>query len=158
MNKNSNADSILQGNFCDIVNYFRGSSCDDADQLAQRALTIVLLTNHLVQTGYEVDADPFMANMAASTALGLISQTIKRYPFVSIPAHRADVTLCKSDAEREAILDSAEDMVEMAERLLPSSRWLALRAQSPLFQREHSGTALTPVVDERDPHRYRFLG
>ncbi len=122
MNRHSNPDSILQGNFCDIVNFFRGKECDDADRLAQRALSIVLSTNHLVQTGYEVDTDPFCANMFASSALGSISENIKRYPFVRQPSWLPVVEpFVELSAEAyDAILDSVEDMIEMAEGLMPA--------------------------------------
>jgi hypothetical protein len=69
MTNNVNADSVLTGNFCDIVKFFRGRAVDETDRLAQRALSVILKTNHLVQTGDEVDADPFSANWFASTAL-----------------------------------------------------------------------------------------
>lgn len=113
----SNRDSILQANFCDVVNYFRGRQTDDADQLAQRALTIIFLTDHLVQTGFEVDTDPFSANMFAGAALGSISCSIKQYPFVRVAPGAADVSPCQSADERDAVLDIAEDMIEMAEEL-----------------------------------------
>ena len=118
MNRHSNPDSVLQGNFCDIVNFFRGQEGDDADRLAHRALTIILSTNHLVQTGDEVDTDPFCANMFASSALGSISERIKRYPFVRIPAHCGEGVLCASQEEVDDLLDLVEDMIEMAEGLM----------------------------------------
>ncbi len=44
----TNRDSILQSEFTDIVRHFRGRKLDDADQLAQRALSVIFLTDHLV--------------------------------------------------------------------------------------------------------------
>jgi len=114
----SNRDSILQSNFCDIVNHFRGRKVDDADQLAQRALSIIFLTDHLVQTGYELDTDPFTANMFATAALGAINASVKRYPFVRVSPTYADVAWCETEEQRDAVLDSAEDQIEMAEGLM----------------------------------------
>ncbi|MGH6754541.1 MAG: hypothetical protein ACREDP_20500, partial [Bradyrhizobium sp.] len=113
-----NRDSILQSNFCDIVNYFRERKLDGADQLAQRALSILFLTDHLVQTGDELDTDPFCANMFAGAALGAISASIKNYPFVRVAPDYADVAVCETAEQQEAVLDSAEDVIEMAEGLM----------------------------------------
>ncbi|MGH6754540.1 MAG: hypothetical protein ACREDP_20495 [Bradyrhizobium sp.] len=119
MTKQVNADSILRGNFCDIVNFFRGRDIDDVDRLAQRALTIILRTNHLVQTGDEVDTDPFCANMFASSALEAISATLKTYPFVRASKHGPD-------EDEEACFASAEQLIEMAEDLSPDPAMLRL--------------------------------
>lgn len=114
----TNRDSILQSEFADIVRHFSGRKLDDADQLAQRALSVIFLTDHLVQTGYEADADPFSANMFACAALGAINASVKPYPFVRDNPADADVRMCQTAEEREAALDSAEDIIEMAEGLM----------------------------------------
>src|SRR5947208_622095 len=87
MTKHVNADSIIRGSRRDIERFFHGRDIDDVDRLAQRALTIILATNHLIQTGDEVDTDPFCANMFASTALESINSTFKTYPFVRESEH-----------------------------------------------------------------------
>ena len=121
MNRHSNPDSVLKGHFCDIVNFFREDEWDFANDLAKRALRIILSTNHLVQTGNEIDTDPFCANMFASSALGSISESIKHYPFVRQPSWRTDPDEAVELSEEAyiAILDAAEDMIEMAEGLCP---------------------------------------
>lgn len=137
----TNRDSILLTELADVVNHFRGRKTDDVDQLAQRALSVIFLTDHLVQTGYEADADPFSANMFASSALGSISAGIKRYPFVRVKGTFADVALCQTEEERDALLDSAEDMIEMAEGLMQKLDAIAMmsvlaegfRAANPNF-------------------------
>jgi hypothetical protein len=121
MNTHANPDSILQGKFCDIVNFFRDRAADDADRLAQRALTVILSTNHLVQTGYEVNTDPFSANMFASSALGSLNEKIRNYPFVrdsaSCEEEERGIFSDISDEEYDAVLASAETLIEMAEGL-----------------------------------------
>lgn len=118
MTKHVNAESIIRGNFCDIVKFFRGRDLDAVDRLAQRALNIILRTDHLEQTGYEVDTDPFSANMFAGAALGSISASIKQYPFVRVSPASANVAVCETAEQQDAVLDSAEDMMEMAEGLI----------------------------------------
>lgn len=149
MNRHSNPDSILQGNFCDILNFFRGKECDEADRLAQRALSIVLSTNHLVQTGDEVDTDPFCANMFAGSALGSISESIKHYPFVRQPSWRAaDAPVDLSDDDYNDILDAAENMIEMAEGLMPPRLDPADIAAERFFAiGSHGGTDLPAALD-----------
>jgi hypothetical protein len=115
MTKHVNADSILSGNFCDIVKYFRAADIDDVDRLAQRALTIILKTDRLVQTGEEVDTDPFTANMLASSALKSINCTLKTYPFLKAPEE-------EPAADEDAVFASALDLVEMAEKLMSRSQ------------------------------------
>lgn len=122
----TNRDSILLTNLSDIVGHFRGRQVDDADHLAQRALAVIFLTDHLVQTGYEADADPFSANMFASAALGSISARVKTYPFVRVSAQCADLAMCETQEERDQVLDSAEDMIEMAEGLMQKLDAIAL--------------------------------
>lgn len=124
----TNRDSILQTEFSDIVSHFRGRKIDDADQLAQRALSVIFLTDHLVQTGYEADTDPFTANMFASSALGSINASVKRYPFVRVTEQYADVGICQTEDERDAALDSAENLIEMAEGLMQQLDSIALMA------------------------------
>ncbi len=112
MTKHVNADSIIRGNFCDIVKFFRGRDLDAVDRLAQRALNIILRTDHLVQTGNEIDTDPFTANMFANAALTSINRTLKTYPFVRESDEAAE-------ADKDAVFAAAEKQIESAERLSP---------------------------------------
>lgn len=115
MRKHSNRESVLQGNFCDVVNFFRGRDIDDVDRLAQRALTIIMSTDHLVQTGDEENTDPFCANMFASSALGMLNEHLTTYPFVREPRGGEP---CQTTADEDAVFASAEEMIEMAEGLM----------------------------------------
>lgn len=108
MTKQINADSVITGNFCDVVNFFRERDIDDVDRLAQRALTVIFKTDHLVQTGDEVNPDPFVANMLASSALEAINCTLTTYPFLRESAG-------DPEADEDAVLASALELVEMAE-------------------------------------------
>ncbi len=125
---NINRDSILNTSFSSIVGHFRGRKTDDVDQLAQRALSVIFLTDHLVQTGYEADADPFSANMFAQAALGSLNARVKRYPFVRINPALPQDEFCSTVDERDAVLDSAEDMIEMAEGLMQNLDSIAMMA------------------------------
>ena len=124
MTKHVNADSIICGNRSDIFAFFRGRDIDDVDRLAQRALTIILRTDHLPQTGFEVDTDPFAANMFASAALGSINRTLTTYPFV----RESDDS---PDEDEEACFESAEELIEMAERLAGTSEVLFFAGMFP---------------------------
>lgn len=113
-----NCDSILQGNPCDIVNHFRERELDYVDRLVQRAVAIVLATDQLNQTGYEVDCDQFTANMIASEALDSINASVRQYPFVRVATDAAPFTACPSEEALDEVLDSAEYMISKAEELL----------------------------------------
>jgi hypothetical protein len=121
MNTHANPDSILQGHFCDVVNFFRDRAVDDADRLAQRALTVIFSTDQLVQTGNEVNTDPFCANMFASSALRSLNENIRRYPFVrgsgSCDGEAVGIFSDISDEEYDAELACAKSLIEMAEGL-----------------------------------------
>lgn len=110
MTKHVNADSILRGNFCDIVKFFHGRDIDDVDRLAKRALSVIFNTKDLVQTGDEVDTDPFGANMFASAALESINSTLTTYPFVR-------VSNVSPEKDEETVFETAEQLIEMAEGL-----------------------------------------
>lgn len=111
MTKTSNNDSILTGRFCEVVNYFLGKEVDDIDRIVQRGLTIIFNTEHLAQTGFEVNPDPFTANMYASAALGSINMSLRSYPFLRVDE------VCPSQ-DREATLASARGLIERAEGLM----------------------------------------
>lgn len=124
MTKNARVDSILQGNFCDVVNFFRDRDLDEVDRLAQRALSILFRTDHLKQTGSEVDTDPFTANMFATIALAAINQTLTTYPFLK-PSSEGP------EADEQEVFDRALENIETAERLYPDPEILSafLRVQ-----------------------------
>lgn len=111
MTKTSKSDSIVQGMFCQVVNYFRGKEVDDLDRLVQRGLSVIFKTEHLVQTGFEVDPDPFTANMFASSALAAINLSLRNYPFLRVDDG------CPSE-DRDATLASARGLIERAEGIL----------------------------------------
>jgi hypothetical protein len=124
----TNRDSILLSNLSDIVGHFRGRQVDDVDQLAQRALSVIFLTDHLVQTGYEADTDPFSANMFAGAALGAINASVRSYPFLRPSPQYAGAVMCETEEQRNAVLESAEDMIEMAEGLMQKLDAIAMMA------------------------------
>lgn len=132
MTKHVNAESIIRGNFCDIVKFFRGRDLDAVDRLAQRALSVILRTDHLVQTGNEVDADPFTANMFASAALTSINRTLRTYPFVRASSEAAE-------ADEDAVFASAAKQIESAERLSPDPKLLAIAKNAMDFYQQMLG-------------------
>ena len=124
----TNRDSILTTDLDTVVSYFRNRKTDDVDQLAQRALSVIFLTDHLVQTGYEADTDPFSANMFACSALGAINAGLKAYPFVRVTEQYAGVTMAETEEQRDSALDSAENLIEMAEGLMQRLDSIAIMA------------------------------
>ena len=132
MTKHVNAESIIRGNFCDIVKFFRGRDLDAVDRLAQRALSVIFRTDHLVQTGNEVDADPFTANMFASAALTSINRTLRTYPFVRASSEAPE-------ADEDAVFASAAKQIESAERLSPDPRLLAIAENAMAFYQQMLG-------------------
>lgn len=112
-------ESTLSGKFSDIIDFLSAAGADEADQLARRAVGIIITTDH-PQTGEESDTDPFVANMLASAALVSISENIKHYPFVTNSADfdQAAMLGATSAASPDDVLASARELIERAEVLL----------------------------------------
>ncbi|CAN5635977.1 hypothetical protein BH10CYA1_BH10CYA1_45620 [soil metagenome] len=119
MNTTSKIESTLSGKFSDIIDFLSAAGVDEADQLARRAVGIIITTDH-PQTGEESDTDPFVANMLASAALVSISENIKHYPFVTNSADfdQAAMLGVTSIASPDDVLASARELIERAELLL----------------------------------------
>jgi hypothetical protein len=109
----------LTGNFSDVISFLARPDGDEADQLAQRAIFVMLATN-LSQTGEEVDTDPFVANMFAHSALLTLSDHLKHYPFVRAPRPLGwnDSGSMSGFADDAAVIESVRHLVESAERML----------------------------------------
>lgn len=119
MNTTQKIESTLTGKFSDIIDFLSAAGADEADQLARRAVGIIIATD-APQTGEEADTDPFVANMLASAALVSISESIKHYPFVNNAADfdQAAMLGVTAGASPDDVLASARDLIERAEVLL----------------------------------------
>ncbi len=121
MTRQSNSDSILTGNFGNIIDFMVFSGTDEADQLARRAVSIILATDNMPQTGEEANTDPFVANMLASDALASISENITHYPFVRDTRVPLGFDQCGSTSSAHSdVLGSARDLIDRAAALVPS--------------------------------------
>ena len=111
MTKTSNNESIVQGNFCEIVNHFRQKEIDDVDRLVQRGLTIIFATERLFLLGTPSDDyDASTAHTYATAALGTIHAHIRNYPFLRDGLVRSSTG--------KANFSSAHWFIGEAERLL----------------------------------------
>jgi hypothetical protein len=120
MTRTTSIDSTLTGKFSDIIDFLIAGGTDEADQIACRAIGILLSTDG-PQTGAEPDTDPFVANMLASTALVSISENIKHYPFVRVSRDAFDFEQSGSMLGLTAdVLGSARSLIERAEALMPN--------------------------------------
>lgn len=119
MNTTPKIESTLTGKFSDIIDFLSAHGADEADQLARRAVGIIITTDR-PQTGEEADTDPFVANMLASAALVSLSESIKHYPFVNTNAADFDqaALLGAGGITPDEVLLSARDLIERAEVLL----------------------------------------
>lgn len=120
MNTTPKIESTLTGKFSDIIDFLSAAGADEADQLARRAVGIIVTTD-APQTGEESDTDPFVANMLASAALVSISESIKHYPFVntnSADFDQAAMLGATTGITPDEVLLSARDLIERAEVLL----------------------------------------
>lgn len=156
--------SIVRGSLADLIG-FLSQDGDAADQIAQRALAVILATD-APQTGEESDTDPFVANMFASSALLLISDEIKHYPFVRSP-RQLDLNESGSMAGysgEDQVLTAALEMVESAERMMPEAEPVQPELDF-YFLGEGSATdvvaaleAAQRIIEEMDAsHRDRYL-
>ena len=129
MNTTQKIESTLTGKFSDIIDFLSAAGADEADQLARRAVGIIITTD-APQTGEETDTDPFVANMLASAALVSISENIKHYPFVNNSADfdQAAMFGITSGITPDEVLDSARSLIERAEALLALPMPASLRA------------------------------
>lgn len=119
MNTTQKIESTLTGKFSDIIDFLSVVGADEADQIARRAVGIIIATDG-PQTGEEADTDPFVANMLASAALVSISESIKHYPFVNNSADfdQAAMLGVSAGITPDGVLSSARDLVDRAEALL----------------------------------------
>ena len=138
MNTTPKIESTLTGKFSDIIDFLSAAGADEADQLARRAVGIIITTD-APQTGEEADTDPFVANMLASAALVSISESIKHYPFVNPNAADFDqaALLGAGGITPDEVLLSARDLIVRAEVLLglvvpPSVRQSILDTFAPI--------------------------
>jgi hypothetical protein len=121
MTRTTSIDSTLTGKFSDIIDFLIAGGTDEADQLACRAIGIILATDG-PQTGEESDTDPFVANMLASAALVSISENIKHYPFVRVSRDSFNFDQSGSMLGLTAdVLGSARSLIERAEALMPNT-------------------------------------
>ncbi len=108
----SNSTTVIAKNdFFSAINLLLQRDSDQGDQLALRAVRIIMATD-LPQTGYEVNVDPFLANEFATSALLLLNDH-KHYPFIA--GHHL-VKASRSDWN--ATLRGASDFIETAEKYL----------------------------------------
>ncbi len=148
MTSHSSNDSTLQGKFSDIMNFLMGADGDETDQLARRAVSVILATNR-PQTGEEADTDPFVANMFACAALASISENIKHYPFVRdtrVPlGFNESGSMSGFDPD---VLGSARSLIERAESLMPAnSPFLQQPAEADFFVTGNGGTDLSSLEE-----------
>jgi hypothetical protein len=145
MTSHSSNDSTLQGKFSEIMNFLMGAEGDETDQLARRAVSVILATNR-PQTGEEADTDPFVANMFACAALTSISENIKHYPFVRdtrVPlGYNESGSISGFDPD---VLGSARSLIERAEALLPATS--PFLQDADFFVTENGGTDLSALEE-----------
>jgi len=144
MNTNHKIESTLTGKFSDIIDFLTAQGADEADQLARRAVGVIISTDR-PQTGEESDTDPFVANMLASAALVSISENLKHYPFVSNSADFDQSALLNPGGLD--VIESARELVERAETLLGMQPELPAREAS-ISGLDTVPAALLAVVDD----------
>lgn len=144
MNTNHKIESTLTGKFSDIIDFLTAQGADEADQLARRAVGVIISTDR-PQTGEESDTDPFVANMLASAALVSISENLKHYPFVSNSADFDQSALLNPGGLD--VIESARELVERAETLLGMQPELPAR-QASISGLDTVPAALVAVVDD----------
>lgn len=144
MNTNHKIESTLTGKFSDIIDFLTAPGADEVDQLARRAVGIIVSTDR-PQTGEESDTDPFVANMLASAALVSISENLKHYPFVSNTADFDQAALlCPGVRD---LIESACELIERAETLLGMQPQRSAREAS-IAGLDAVPPALVAVVDD----------
>lgn len=117
MSSNHHADSVLRGNFCDVVNYFRNREIDDLDRLVQRGVSVILKTRGKPRFEGCFLTSAALAEGYADEAITVVSRSFRTYPFL----RDADRAVMLADV---SLLGHVQGLLGIAEGLLepPASK------------------------------------
>lgn len=112
MSSTNHADSVLRGNLCDVVKYFRNREIDDLDRLVQRGVSVILKTRGKPRFEGCFLTSAALAEGYADEALTVVSRSFRTYPFL----RDADSAVMLADASLlghvQGLLGSAEGLLE----------------------------------------------
>lgn len=111
MSSTNHADSVLRGNFCDVVKHFRNREIDDLDRLVQRGVSVLLRTRGKPRSQGDFLSSAALAEMYADEALTIVGRSFRTYPFL----RDAEQVVTLADP---SLLGHVQGLIGMAEQLV----------------------------------------